>query len=307
MMTKHTPADFGKVVVLMGGDSAEREISLITGQNILEALKRNGIDAHGLDVQEDVIQKLQTLKPNRAFIALHGPRGEDGVIQGLLEYLKIPYTGSGVAASAITMNKPYTKWIWESLGIPTPAFVLVDTLEAAVEVMMNTGLPLCIKPIADGSSVGVHKVSTPEQLPDAFNSAIQFGNTVMIEPWIDGSEYTVGILGNQALPVIEIQTDRPFYDFDAKYNEDSTHYICPTTLAPETEQELQNMAMQAFTALGCRDWGRVDVMADYLGNFWFLEVNTIPGMTDHSLVPKAAKALNISFDELVIQILSFTL
>lgn len=297
---------FGKVVVLMGGRSAEREISLVSGQNILSTLQRSGIDAHGLDVGHDVIEKLIELAPDRAFIALHGPGGEDGTIQGVLEYLGIPYTGSGVAASALTMDKTYTKLIWERIGVPTPTFRTVYDIEAAIEAMNDFGLPLCVKPASDGSSVGVSKVSSPEQLLEAFQLASSEKQKVMIEPWIEGGEFTVGMLGNVALPVIEIVTPRSFYDFNAKYTEDSTELRCPSRLSREKEKELQDLSIRAFIGTGCRDWGRVDVVVDRHEDFWFLEINTIPGMTDHSLVPKAASSLGISFDELVLEILSYT-
>lgn len=307
MIDSYAPEVFGKVVVLMGGNSAEREISLVTGNNILNALKKNGIDAVGLDVHDDVVENLRQMKPDRAFIALHGPGGEDGSIQGLLNYMNIPFTGSDVAGCAITLEKSYSKLIWSSIGIPTLKFRVVADVESAIDAMNEFGLPLCIKPTNDGSSVGVTKVTDPSQLPEAFNKAFSFNQRVMIEPWIDGFEYTVGILGNTPLPVIEIQTPRAFYDFDAKYNEDSTVYICPSDLSPAKEKELQDLSLQAFQIVGCSGWGRVDLVADKNGNYFILEVNTVPGMTDHSLVPKAANVLGISFEQLVVQILSYTL
>lgn len=307
MVNKHTPADFGKVVVLMGGDSAEREISLLTGNNILAALNRNGIDAYSIDVGFDVVDQLQALNPDRAFIALHGPGGEDGTIQGLLDYLAIPYTGSSVAASAITMEKTYSKLIWISTNIPTLPFRIVMDLEAAIEAMQEFGFPLCVKPTNDGSSVGVTKVVDPEQLPNAFNKAAAYNKRVMIEPWIEGAEYTVGILGEIALPIIEIRTPRAFYDFDAKYNEDTTEYICPCDLSLEKAKELQDLSLKAFQVLGCQGWGRVDMVMDPFGKVYLLEINTIPGMTDHSLVPKAASVMGMTFDQLVVDILSYTL
>jgi D-alanine-D-alanine ligase len=306
MLTKHNPEEFGKVVVLMGGDSAEREISLVSGQTILEALKRQGIDAQGVDVQDDVITQLQTIKPDRAFIALHGPRGEDGSIQAVLDYLGVLYPGSGVAASALAIDKAYSKLIWASVGMPTPDFRIAFEIEAAIDAMEEFGFPLCIKPCSEGSSLGVSKIMFPEQLPAAFDKAAAFGGKVMIEPWIEGEEYTVGILGGETLPPVEIRTPRDFYDFDAKYNADSTQYICPTTLSPEQELELQELALLAFGFLGCKDWGRVDVILRGK-EYWLLEVNTIPGMTSHSLLPKAASVLGLSYDELVMLILSTTL
>lgn len=307
MMTKLMPEDYGKVVVLMGGASSEREISLVSGKNILDSLRRSGIDAHALDVQDDIVEKLLKLQPDRAFIGLHGRGGEDGSIQGLLSYLNIPYTGSSVAASAITMDKSLTKLVWESTGFLTSRFRLVTTLEAAIDVMEEYGLPLCIKPKSNGSSVGVAKIIDPEQLAQAFNKAIIYDGAVLIEPWIEGREFTIGIMGTVALPVIEIQPRRTFYDFDAKYNDSSTNYICPCNLAPIRENELQELAFNAFQVTGCRGWGRVDVIEDHLGNFWFLEINTVPGMTEQSLIPRAAKVLGFSFDEVVLEVLSYTL
>lgn len=307
MIDKYTPEDFGNVAVLMGGNSAEREISLVTGNNILNALKRNNINAVGLDVQDDVVEKLLQLKPDRAFIALHGPGGEDGSIQGLLNYLKIPYTGSDVSACAVTLEKTFTKLIWETLGVPTLPFRLVNDIEAAIDAMEYFKLPICVKPTNDGSSVGVTKVSEPDQLPEAFKKAAEYNKRVMIEPWIDGTEYTVGILGNTPLPVIEIRTPRTFYDFEAKYNEETTLYLCPCELSAEKENELRYLALRAFQVLGCSGWGRVDLVANTAGDYFFLEVNTVPGMTDHSLVPKAAEVMGINFDRLVLEILSYTL
>lgn len=306
-MNKDNVQRLGTVAVLMGGLSAEREISLKSGQAILAALKKKGVNAIGVDIQKDAIHQLLSIKPDRAFVALHGPMGEDGVIQGLLEYLDIPYTGSDVNSSAVAMNKVHSKLIWEALDIPTLRFRVVLDEETAIEVMQDFGLPLCVKPCTNGSSMGVSKVVDPQQLPDAFRKAAAHDPKVMIEPWIEGPEYTVGILGNQPLPVIEIQTPCTFYDFEAKYNLDSTAYLAPTGLKPEHLESLQALSWRAFQALGCRDWGRVDLMMDTEGNPWLLEVNTIPGMTDHSLVPKAAAKIGLSFEDLVLEILTYTL
>lgn len=307
MMNNYSPRDFGKVVVLMGGLSAEREVSLITGQKILEALQRSGLDVYGLDVGIDTPTQLLANRPDRAFNALHGPGGEDGVIQGLLEYLHIPYTGSNVAASALTMDKQKTKWVWQANGLPTPPFIVADQPKIVDGVIEKFGLPLCVKPVCEGSSVGISKVTTHEQLVGAYDHAREYSHRIMIEPWIEGKEYTIGILGDQTLPIIEIQTPQIFYDYEAKYILDSTRYLCPADMPPEQERKLQKFASEAFKITGCRHWGRVDAMADNTGNFWLLEINTVPGMTDHSLVPIAAKALGMSFDELVVQILSYTL
>ncbi len=309
MMNKIDPKQFGKVVVLMGGTSAEREISLESGNNILRALKRNAIDAYGLDTKGDVVTELLSTRPDRAFIALHGAGGEDGSIQGLLEYLGILYTGSGISGSAVTMDKALCKLLWGSTGIPTPPFRLVRDLESAVNAMELFGMPLCVKPVSDGSSIGITKVLAPEQLPAAVEKAQShsFTKRVLIEPWLEGTEYTIGILGTNSLPVIEIRTPRTFYDYKAKYNEDTTAYLCPCDLSAEREETLKELAFQAFAVTGCSGWGRVDVLEDEAGQFWFLEVNTVPGMTEHSLVPKAAEVSGLSFDELVIEILSYTI
>jgi D-alanine-D-alanine ligase len=309
MMTKINPQDFGKVVVLMGGESAEREVSLVSGNNILNALKRSGIDVEGLDTRDQTVEQLLKMNPDRAFIALHGAGGEDGTIQGLLEYMAIPYTGSGVTASGVTMDKSLCKLIWQSTGIPTPPFRLVNDLESAIHAMEFFGFPICVKPVNDGSSLGVTKVTLPEQLANAFEKACSYAynKKIMIEPWIEGVEYTVGILGTESLPVIEIRTPRTFYDYEAKYNEDSTHFLCPCQLLPEQEQALQELAFRAFSVVGCSGWGRLDLVADVFGNYWFLEINTVPGMTPHSLLPIAAKVMGLGFDELVLEILSSTL
>jgi D-alanine-D-alanine ligase len=306
-MAKVDLKKLGKVIVLMGGKSQEREISLITGKNILNALLRSGVDAYALDVKNDFVDALLRTKPDHAFIALHGAGGEDGSIQGLLEHLNIPYTGSGIAACAITMDKSLTKLLWQSVGIPTLRFKLVTDIEAAIDAMNDFLFPLCVKPLTNGSSLGVSKVTDPEQLLSAYNKAAALSRKVLIEPWIEGREFTVGILGTSALPIIEIRTPRAFYDFEAKYNNNFHNYICPCGLAPEREQYLQELAFQAFEVVGCRGWGRVDLIEDPRGNVWFLEVNTVPGMTEHSLVPTAAKAIGISFDELVMEVLAYTL
>lgn len=307
MIKQYSARDFGKVAVLMGGTSAEREVSLVTGNNILQALLKHGVDAHAIDVGPDTVSQLQGLKPDRAFIALHGPRGEDGVIQGLLEYLHIPYTGSDVAASSLTMDKARTKWVWQANNLPTPPFIVTEEIEDAATLIERFRFPLCVKPVNEGSSVGISKVETEDQLLLACENAKQYEQQFIVEPWIEGREYTIGILGNHALPVIEIRTPRLFYDYEAKYIADSTQYLCPCDLPQEQERILQTYALKAFEVTGCRHWGRVDALADKEGNFWLLEINTIPGMTDHSLVPKAAKVLGISFDDLVMQILAYTL
>ncbi len=298
-----TAADFGKVAVLMGGRSAEREISLNSGRAVLAALLRRGVNAHGLDVGADVLTQLAEGRYNRAFIALHGRGGEDGVIQGALETLGLPYTGSGVIGSALGMDKFRCKLLWQGLGLPTPAFVLLKT-EADLAAAAELGFPLVVKPAHEGSSIGVERVDDAAALHRAWQAAAQMDPEVIAECWITGPEYTVAILGLEALPLIRLETPHAFYDYDAKYQANSTRYLCPCGLAPEQEREAQQLALQAFNAAGARDWGRIDLMQDQAGQFWLLEVNTVPGMTDHSLVPMAAKAHGLDFDELVWRILA---
>ncbi|CAN5402607.1 D-alanine--D-alanine ligase [soil metagenome] len=306
------PEKFGKVAVLLGGLSAEREVSLNSGNAVFQALKRQNIDAEAIDVGVDIVAQLQALKPDRAFIALHGPGGEDGVIQGLLEWLQIPYTGSGVGASAIAMDKPRAKWVWQANGLPTLPFILLNeksSSESDIEKLQNIpfNYPYCVKPIGEGSSNGVTRVNQADQLEAAIVAAAQYNSPIMIEPWIEGKELTVGILAQEPLPPIEIQVAEAFYDYKAKYLVNSTNYICPCDLSLERSHELQQLALQAFQLLGCRHWGRVDIMMDKQGKFWLLEVNTIPGLTDHSLVPKAANVTGLNFDDLIVTILAQTL
>lgn len=297
---------FGKVVVLMGGQSAEREISLKSGQAVLDALIRKGVDAHGLDAGPDVLTRLSDGGYDRAFIALHGRGGEDGVIQGALETLGLPYTGSGVQGSALGMDKFRCKLLWRGLGLPTADFELMRDaadLDAATEL----GFPLMIKPVHEGSSIGMARVDDREGLEAAWRAAAEYDSEVMAERWITGSEYTVTILGEEALPMIRLQTPRAFYDYEAKYRADNTQYLCPCGLEGRREQEAQALALQAFHAVGASGWGRVDLMLDEADRFMLLEVNTVPGMTDHSLVPMAARARGIEFDELVWRILETSL
>lgn len=307
MSTDIDVKDFGKVLVLLGGMSPEREVSLASGNKILAALKEQGVDAMALDVKEDVILKLMAYKPDRAFIALHGAEGENGTIQAVLDMLNIPYPGSKVAASALAMDKKRSKWLWQRLNLPTLPFVLIDENTAISEQVKSLNLPLCVKPSRGGSSYGVSKVTASEDLPKAYNMARQYDSDVIVEPWITGRELTVTIIENEALPVVEIRAANGFYDYEAKYLTDTTSYICPCELSMEEELQLKNIALDAFKALGCRDWGRVDVLQDLKGNFWLLEINTVPGMTDHSLVPKSAAALGIDFASLILKILAFTL
>lgn len=294
---------FGKVAVLMGGNSAERTISLASGQAVLAALLRRGIDAIGIDTTTDAIGQLTQYHIDRVFIALHGRGGEDGVIQGCLESLGIPYTGSGVLASALAMDKYRTKLLWQGLGLSTPAYRLLDETTYQ-QVIEELGLPLVIKPVLEGSSVGINKVSNREELEQAWQTAAQFHCEVMAERYIDGAEYTAAILHDQVLPLIKLETPRVFYDYTAKYHDDQTKYLCPCGLATASEERFKTLMKQAFTAIGAKGWGRVDFICDAQGKPWLLEVNTIPGMTDHSLVPMAARAADISFDQLVESILT---
>ena len=298
--------DFGKVAVLLGGDSAEREISLLSGNAVLAALQRQGVDAQGIDAGRDVLQRLADGGFDRVFIMLHGRGGEDGVIQGALERLGLPYTGSGVLGSALGMDKYRTKLIWRGLGLPTPEAVLL-TDESDLELAHALGYPLIVKPIHEGSSIGMAKVGEGSELAAAWREARRFDSQVLAERWIVGGEYTASILGQRALPLIRLETPRTFYDYEAKYQADSTRYHCPCGLPAQQEQALQALALQAFNATGASGWGRVDLMLDQAGKAWLIEVNTVPGMTDHSLVPMSARQAGIDFDELVLQILTGTL
>lgn len=295
---------FGKIAVLMGGHSAERDISLKSGQAILAALQRQGIDAIGIDTAEAVNVPLTQTHFERVFIALHGRGGEDGSIQGLLEHLGLPYTGSGILGSALAMDKYRTKLLWQGMGLPTPPCVRLQPQTDFTAVVAQLGLPLMVKPANEGSSVGMTKVTSLEALSQAWQAAYQFDQDVIAEQYISGLEYTIAVLVDQALPVIRLETPRAFYDFIAKYDDTHTVYHCPCGLAITAEQQLQTLALQAFTALGASGWGRVDIMCDHHQQPWLLEVNTIPGMTDRSLVPMAAQAAGCSFDELVVRILA---
>lgn len=296
---------FGKVAVLFGGRSGEREVSLKSGSAVLAALQRQGVDAHAFD---PATQELSALKGyDRAFIALHGRFGEDGTIQGALELMEIPYTGSGVMASALGMDKWRTKLLWTAAGVVTPDFVLMDESTTTEEVVATLGLPVFVKPANEGSSIGVSKVKQAAELAAAYTLAKASDPLVIAEQFVGGGEYTVGILGDTALPVIRIVPKNEYYDYEAKYLRDDTEYRCPSGLSAAQEQQIQAEALQAFRVLGCSGWGRVDFLMDEAGKHYFLEVNTSPGMTDHSLVPMAAKAAGLDFDALVINILQQTL
>lgn len=297
-------AQFGKVAVLMGGLSAEREISLLSGNAVLAALNSRGVDAHAVDVDENIVRELSTGKYQRAFVILHGRGGEDGTIQGLLEIMQLPYTGSGVMASSIAMDKLKTKQIWLAMGLPTPEFCIIDSEKSCEQALAALGLPLIIKPVLEGSSIGMSKVENDEELVPAWQKARLCGGTVIAERWIEGEEYTAALLDGRVLPMIKLETAHKFYDYDAKYEADDTRYICPCGLAEEQETEFASLAKKAFNAVNASAWGRVDIMADQDGRPWLIEVNTIPGMTSHSLVPMAAKQAGLSFDELVLDILA---
>lgn len=293
--------NFGKVAVLFGGKSGEREVSLKSGSAVLAALQRQGVDAHAFDPATRPLHDLEGF--DCAMISLHGRFGEDGAMQGALELLGIPYTGSGVMASAIGMDKWRTKMIWSAAGISTPAFELVKADSDFAAIENRLGLPLFVKPANEGSSIGISKVKQAGGLQAAYELAAKSDPLVIAEQFVGGGEYTVGILGDKALPIVRIVPKNEFYDFEAKYLRDDTEYLCPCGLSAEKEAQIQQEALQAFNAIGCRGWGRVDFLMDETGRHYFLEVNTSPGMTDHSLVPMAAKADGISFDELVIRIL----
>ena len=295
--------DFGKVAVLMGGPSAEREISLAGGRAVLAALKRRGVDAHGIDAGGDVLQALAGGGYDRAFIMLHGRWGEDGVIQGALEVLGIPYTGSGVLGSALGMDKLRCKRLWQAVGIPTPNYAVVGPEDDLAPVLDRLHLPVFVKPNREGSSIGVTRVDRAEDLAAAREAAARQDPVVLIEEAIGGRELTAAVLGVEVWPLIRLEPARAFYDYTAKYEDSGTRYHCPSGLPADQEQALQAMALSAFQAVDGSGWGRVDFILDDDGTPYFLEVNTVPGMTDHSLVPMAARAAGLDFDDLVLAIL----
>lgn len=288
-------AGLGRVAVLAGGRSAERAVSLKSGRAVHDALRSLGVLAELVDPSEHKVEVLRGF--DVCFIALHGRGGEDGVIQGVLEHLGVPYTGSGVMASAIGMDKVKTKMIWRAAGLPTPDFYV------AGQTMTELSFPLMVKPAHEGSSIGMRKVDNAEQLAAAIAEAEKFDTEVLVEQWIQGAEFTVAILNGEALPAIRLETPNRFYDYEAKYEANTTRYLCPCGLDAEQEKTLQALALEAFNQVGCRGWGRVDVMQDGQGKFYLLEVNTVPGMTDHSLVPMAARAAGRDFPQLVAEIL----
>ena len=302
-MNKQNVSSFGKVAVLFGGKSAEREVSLKSGAAVLAALQRGGVDAHAFDPATRNLQELKDQGYSRAFIALHGRYGEDGTVQGALELLGIPYTGSGVMASALGMDKWRSKLVWQAAGLPIPRYRMLHAGFDAQAVADELGLPLFVKPACEGSSVGISKVKSVSDLATAYAEAVKHDPLVIAESFVGGGEYTAAILGDQALPVIRIVPANEFYDYGAKYLRDDTRYLCPCGLGAAQEAEMQRLAKQAFTLIGGQGWGRVDFLVGEAGQPYVLEVNTSPGMTDHSLVPMAARNAGISFEELVLQIL----
>ena len=298
---------FGKVAVLYGGWAAERPVSLKSGAAVLAALQASGVDAHGIDVDRNIIKILQEGGFDRVFNILHGAGGEDGVLQGALEILGIPYTGCGVMASAISMDKLSTKRVWAGAGLPTPAYRVLTATTDFDAVVAELGLPLMVKPATEGSSIGMSKVKAAAELAGAYHKAAECSTVVIAEQWISGAEYTAGIVAGESLPLIRLEVPGEFYDYQAKYISDDTRYFCPCGLESVEEQAMQTLAQQAFAAVGGRGWGRVDLMRDAQGKAWLIEVNTNPGMTDHSLVPMGARAIGMDFNALVVRILETTL
>lgn len=292
-----------KIAVLLGGESAERDVSLMSGEAVLQSLLKQGFDAFPFDPKEFGFNELVGKKIDKAFVMLHGRGGEDGVIQGALTNAKIPFTGSGVTGCAMAMDKWRTKLIWNSVGIPTPKFIVINDDTDIGDVVNDLGMPLIIKPASEGSTIGLSKITKSEYISDAYKKAKEYDDIVLAEKWIDGIELTASILNNQALPLVQIEAPHGNYDYEAKYFSNKTNYICPTSLPVSTEKELQQICLDAFAILGCEGWGRVDLMLDSNAKPWLLEANTVPGMTNHSLVPMAAKAIGMSFDDLVLSIL----
>jgi len=296
-------SDYGKVAVLMGGWSAEREISLQSGAAVLAALQQGGIDAHGIDVGRDIAAVLGAGDYSRALIMLHGRGGEDGAMQGLLEVMGLPYTGSGILGSALAMDKLRCKQVWAAEGFPTPEFRVLETEQDCADALAQLGLPLIIKPASEGSSIGMSKVEVEDEMLPAFKTARECEGVIIAEKWITGDEYTAAILNRSVLPMIRLETDRKFYDYVAKYESNDTRYICPCGLDESVEKALGSIMLNAFEAIDASGWGRVDFMLDTDQQPWLIEANTVPGMTSHSLVPMAAKQAGIGFNELVIEIL----
>jgi D-alanine-D-alanine ligase len=307
LQSTRNPQAFGRVAVLFGGRSAEREISLKSGAAVLEALQAAGVDAFGIDAGSDLLQRLSGERIDRAFIVLHGRGGEDGSMQGLLECAGIPYTGSGILASALAMDKLRTKQVWQSLGLPTPRHAVLASEADCRAAAEQLGFPLIVKPAHEGSSIGMAKVGAIAELIAAWRAASAYDAQVLVEQWIQGPEFTVATLRGEVLPPIGLGTPHSFYDYDAKYLASDTQYRIPCGLDADREQELKTLCARACEAVGIQGWARVDVMQDADGAFWLLEVNTVPGMTDHSLVPMAARAAGLDFQQLVLAILDDSL
>jgi D-alanine-D-alanine ligase len=297
-------SSFGRVAVLMGGPSSEREISLLSGNAVLDALRGRGVDAHAFDPAESSLFDLQRERFQRVFIALHGRFGEDGTVQGALETMHIPYTGSGVMASALAMDKWRTKLIWQAVRIPTPKTVSLTDGDDLDKVIAKLGLPLVVKPVHEGSSIGLTKVNVAHELPAAYALAAKYDKYVLAEEFVAGQEFTAALLGNTALPLVRIEAPQGNYDYQNKYFTDDTKYYCPSGIAAEKEAEIQRLSVKAFQVLGCQGWGRADLIMRADGTFSFLEMNTSPGMTGHSLVPMAAKQAGLSFADLCLRILA---
>lgn len=306
--TNKTPAEYGKVAVMFGGTSAEREVSLNSGKAVLQGLLTMGVDAHAFDPKEQALTALLSEKFDRVVIALHGRGGEDGSLQGALQLLGLPYSGTGVLGSALCMDKIRTKQVWQSLGLPTAKYKIADKRSfdagSCKAIMADLGDEVMVKPAQEGSSIGMARVNSAITLESAVQNAFKYDNKVLIEQFIYGSEYTVSILNGQALPSISMSTPRGFYDYEAKYQTDSTVYTCPSGLSEKDESDLADLALDAFDAVAGAGWGRVDFMRDQVGRFYLLEANTAPGMTEKSLVPMAAKQAGLSFAELSLAVLA---
>ncbi len=301
-----TTKDYGKVAVLLGGRSAEREISLQSGRAVLNALLSRGVDAHAFDPGEQSLEALRLQQFDIAYIALHGRYGEDGTVQGALELMGIPYTGSGVMASAVGMDKWRTKLLWQAVGVISPPSVILEADSNFSEVVDKLGLPLIVKPAREGSTIGLSKVHSKQDLMVAYQQAAEHDSLVLAEAFIEGTELTAGILGETPLPLVRIEVAGELYDYQAKYLSDETQYFCPSGLPDDVETEIQVLALKAYRTLGCEGWGRIDLIRSLSGEYYFLEANTSPGMTSHSLVPMAAKNVGISFEDLVIKILDMS-
>lgn len=299
------PNAFGKVAVMLGGTSAEREVSLRSGNAVLKALQSVGVDAFAFDPQSQSLAELAASGAQRVFIVLHGRGGEDGSMQGALQQLQLPYTGSGVLGSALAMDKIRCKWLFQAQQLPTAPFAVVHSNDTDFAgLLAGLGGKVMVKPANEGSSIGMSAASTAQELELAIHAALKYDSEILVERWINGREFTVAILNGEVLPVVEMRTPRAFYDYEAKYQANSTEYLCPAPLSAEQTAAMQQTALKAFNAVGASGWGRVDIMLDQSGQHYLLEVNTVPGMTEKSLVPMAAKAAGLSFNDLVLAILT---